>query len=83
MEPFSPEAPQFNGASSNSSPAVSSDSPGTATSSGTVRNGSVATTTSQASAPPPSVPAACLPCVSLSFQVTPLFGGKYKSYGLC
>ncbi|KAK3322408.1 hypothetical protein B0H66DRAFT_619997 [Apodospora peruviana] len=62
MEPFSPEAPQSSAASSNSSPTVSGDSPGTATTPSTL--GVSATTdgrTSQA-APPPSVPAACLAC---------------------
>ncbi|KAK0711018.1 hypothetical protein B0H67DRAFT_493860 [Lasiosphaeris hirsuta] len=61
MEPFSPEAPQSSTASSSGSPAVSNDSPRTATSTSTV--GISATTDGRAQpAPPPSVPAACLAC---------------------
>jgi hypothetical protein len=66
MEPFSPEAPLSSAASSSGSPTVSSDSPGTATLSATTDGRA-----SQQPAAPPSVPAACLACVSCFFYAPP------------
>ncbi|KAK4456635.1 hypothetical protein QBC42DRAFT_214462 [Cladorrhinum samala] len=67
METFSPEAPHSSAASTNGSPTMSSDSPGTATSSSTTTLSATIGLDgrpSQQPAPPPSVTAACLACRS-------------------